>query len=150
VFSPDGMMLATGSADTTARLWDSLSGKLLATLEGHSQGVLSLSFSPDGARLATASEDGTVKLWDTSYERGEESIRHPLMTFKDVRVGPAFAVAFSPDGQAMATGNVDGTVLIRFAATPDLIARRSEPENTPSKKGRSLKAIFFRNETRAP
>jgi len=37
--------------------------KLIKTLEGHSDGVLSVSFSPCGKFLASGSEDNTIKLW---------------------------------------------------------------------------------------
>ena len=37
---------------------------LIATLEGHSDSVTSLSFSPDGSRLASGSYNDTVILWD--------------------------------------------------------------------------------------
>jgi WD40 repeat protein len=40
-----------------------VSGKLLATLQGHEGSVNSAQFSPDGARILTASSDKTVGLW---------------------------------------------------------------------------------------
>ena len=67
-FSPDGSRILTASDDNTARLWDSSSGQLLATLKGHEATVWSAAFSPDGKRIVTASEDKTARLWVASPE----------------------------------------------------------------------------------
>jgi len=45
----------TASRDKTARLWETDSGKLLATFQGHSDRVWGAVFSPDGRRVLTAS-----------------------------------------------------------------------------------------------
>jgi len=63
-FSPDGQTLASGSDDTTVRLWQVSDGTLLRTLEGHTDTVLSVAFSPDGQTLASGSWDRTVRLWE--------------------------------------------------------------------------------------
>jgi hypothetical protein len=57
--------VASASGDKTARLWDTATGTVRGTLEGHSDAVYSVTFSPDGQLVASASGDETVRLWDT-------------------------------------------------------------------------------------
>ncbi|KAL7960409.1 WD40 repeat-like protein [Trichoderma compactum] len=64
-FSPaTSSLLATGSGDKTARIWDTATGTPKYTLSGHAHWVLCVSWSPDGMRLATGSMDKSVRLWD--------------------------------------------------------------------------------------
>src|SRR5882724_9845543 len=46
-FSTDGVQLASAGADGLVKVWEAKTGRLLATLAGHTGAVLSLAFSPN-------------------------------------------------------------------------------------------------------
>lgn len=63
-FSPDGKRLASGSGDTTVRLWDLNTQTPHFTLKGHSSWVLVVAWSPDAQLLASGDHSGGIFLWD--------------------------------------------------------------------------------------
>ena len=70
-FSPDGRRLLTGNGLSQAyqghpgwaNVWDVATGRRLARLDGHANGIYSVAWSPDGHRFATGSSDSTVRVW---------------------------------------------------------------------------------------
>ena len=63
-FDPHAILVATGSMDSTAKLWDVESGQEIFTLRGHQAEIVSLCFNTDGDKLLTSSFDNTAKIWD--------------------------------------------------------------------------------------
>lgn len=71
-FSPDDRTLATGSWDTTVRLWHVPSAQEITALRAHHGKVEAVAFSPDGTVLATGgqrdADQGEVFLWRATRE----------------------------------------------------------------------------------
>lgn len=105
VLSPDGRYAASGGSDAEVRLWDTVSGKLLHKLSGHSTRVSSLAFSPDGRFLVSGGKK-KIKLWEAA-------------TGKQVRTFGGFfssqngltSLAFSPDGRYVLSANNRGEMV---------------------------------------
>jgi WD40 repeat protein len=99
-FSSDVKTVATTRyRDKSITLWEVATGKVQATLKGHTTPVRSVAFSPDGKTLAAGCQDGTIKLWDVT--RGKE-----LVTLKG-HADEVQCVAFSADGKMLASGSAD-------------------------------------------
>jgi WD40 repeat protein len=45
---------------------EAATGKPVATLRGHTDGLFAIAFSPDGTRVLTGSNDDTARLWDAA------------------------------------------------------------------------------------
>jgi WD40 repeat protein/serine/threonine protein kinase len=121
VFSPDGAMVLTGSADNTARLWDAATGACLATFH-HDNWVLVVAFSADGRTAITGSKDKSARLWDvaTRAQRGA-----PLWHGSGV-----CAVALTPDGRLALTGSGDATAQLWNASTGELVWKLQKHQST--------------------
>jgi WD40 repeat protein len=102
-FNAQSQLLASASADRTAKIWQLNKGTAV-TLKGHTAAVQQVAFSPEGW-VATASSDGTVKLWNASGQ-----------LLQTIAVGtPLTGVAFSPNGKTLAASTDSKIELWRIA-----------------------------------
>jgi WD40 repeat protein len=100
-FSPNGKIIASGSADKTVKLW-SLDGQELATITV-SEEVKSIAFSPDGKLLAIGIDNGTLGLWQLADKKLTTIKAHQTTISK---------VLFTPNGQKLVTGSSDGKAVL--------------------------------------
>ena len=114
--SADGKRIATGSEDSTARLWDAATRQPISPPLKHDGPVSSVAFSPDGKLLLTASQDRTARLWDT--QTGAQVT--PPLKHRDV----VLFAEFSADGLRVVTASSDESAQVWDARTGNPI---SEP-----------------------
>lgn len=112
-FSPDGTMVVTTSADTTARVWWVSTGELRYVLRDHTDAVWVATFSPDSRILATGSNDNLIHLWDMS--NGE------LIRTLSGHQGQVRGLAFSPDGTLLLSGSFDNDARLWDVETGEVI-----------------------------
>lgn len=77
-FSPDSKQLASGSGDTTIRLWDLTTETPLFTCLGHKQWVLCVAWSPDSQKFASSCKNGEIRIWNSEngVQIGKPMIGH--------------------------------------------------------------------------
>lgn len=96
----DHNILATGSYDTTIKIWNIETGEVLQTLRGHTSGVRTLQL--DDSKLISGSFDKTIKIWN--WQTGE------CLSTLQCHTDGVLSVHFV-DG-TLASGSIDKTVKI--------------------------------------
>lgn len=105
-------LVATGSSDTTVRLWR-LDGECLRVLRGHKEWVYSVAFDPMGDILCSAGFDGMLRLWNVSNGECLRIIRRSGISFHSVAFQPgtgAYIAAASSERVVRLYRVVDGEI----------------------------------------
>ncbi|MDB5171371.1 MAG: repeat-containing protein, partial [Phycisphaerales bacterium] len=109
--SPDGSLIASGSADKLVKLWQASNLGELARLEGHSGHVMSLTFRRDGLQLASGGADRDVKVWDIKT-------RQQTMTVGPYRAAVT-AIGWGEGAHVFVAGE-DGTIHLATAGESEI------------------------------
>ncbi len=110
--TPDGHVLATGTADGRVTLADVGTGRFVASVDAELGAVRTLVVTPDGSTLVVGGDAG-VSLWDITHLASPR----PRSTVGGSD-NPIYAVAVSSDGNTLATGGDD--TLVRLWDITDL------------------------------
>ncbi|KAK8716642.1 hypothetical protein V6N13_043947 [Hibiscus sabdariffa] len=119
-WSPTGSLLASGSGDSTARIWTISDGLfksgaqnspsnvlVLKHVKGRtnekSKDVTTLDWNGEGTLLATGSYDGQARIWTTNGE---------LRTTLSKHKGPIFSLKWNKKGDYLLTGSCDKTAIV--------------------------------------
>lgn len=116
-FSPDSKIVASGSYDSTIKLWNPQTGKLVRVLNGLSgwlspvkswlrrdEGISCIAISPDGQTLASSGSEEVIKLWH--LDTGE--LKSILKSHSEA----VNSLAFSPNGKMLASASDDNTIKV--------------------------------------
>ncbi len=115
-WSPNGQYMASASADTTVRVWNTSSGETISIYRGHAglfNAVFVVGWASTGSRIASGGADKTVQVWDAAT--GNRDLIYHGHTAR------VLALAWSPDARYIASGGADKTVQVWDANTGLLV-----------------------------
>jgi len=129
-FSPDGRYVVTGGIDSSARVFEVATGRLIGQRLLHDNWVRTVAFAPDNQHVLTGSHDMTAQLWDIhTSERAAPTLHH---------AGGIVSVAISPDGNKGLTGSGDNTARLWNLQT-------GEPIGLPMPHAGEVLSVCFSN-----
>jgi len=124
-FNNEGTLLASASADQTAKIWQPLTGQRIKTLSGHTDRVNAVAFSPDSSLVATAGEDGKIGLFTIANQQ----VQFIAKAHSGARVS---SVTFNQSGTRLLSSGEDSDAIHQWDLTipsPQLLPSPPGPQN---------------------
>ncbi|CDO73623.1 hypothetical protein BN946_scf185014.g93, partial [Trametes cinnabarina] len=112
-----GAYVATGARDKTIKIWDTQTGQLLRTLQGHDNWVRSLVFHPSGKFLLSASDDKTIRVWELSTGRCVKTVEAHGHFINCMAWGPQAPADSTKTNGASGPGKAEPEKFVNVVAT---------------------------------
>jgi WD40 repeat protein len=109
-WTSDGRHFAVSGGGGALKVWETVSGRRILTLQGHADDITSAAFASDGRRIFTASWDGTMRLWEATPDAPDLSMGEDRRLVGHTREAPRLAVL--PDGKRVVSSGRDGTIRV--------------------------------------
>ncbi|EKU98229.1 WD40 repeat-containing protein [Leptolyngbya sp. PCC 7375] len=103
-FSPDNKFVAAAEASGRIFIWNTATGTVTATLEGHTNWVRTLAFTPDGRHIVSAGDDREIRIWKVSTWNCLQIIKG--------HIGRIRCLCISPSGDRIVSVSNDGSIKI--------------------------------------
>ena len=106
--------------DKLIKLWDGITGQILHTLQGHTEGISDIAWASNGEYLASASDDKSIKIWSVeevsrlcprTWPKNDFVQRDEVKTLNG-HTNFVFCVNYNPNSNLLVSGGFDETVRI--------------------------------------
>jgi WD40 repeat protein len=138
-FSNDGRLVASGSWDKTAKVWDTSTGQCSTTFRGHLDRVYGVKFSPDSKLCASWGCNDVTRIWNVSTG-------NQVSTFEQQDVDCA---CFSFDGTQLVSISESEVKLLDVTTGDCLASMQVQDEFTDISFGVDGSSIIMRGDSDA-
>src|SRR5262249_29880487 len=131
---PDGSRVVSAGDDMVVRVWETATGRLVHTLQGHARltpqghvtALYAVAISPDSRYVAAGDRVGELRVWELETGKPAQVFQVPMLYTYDPRqrkrsIGGIRSLAFSPDGSQLAVGGIGQVENVDGLAGPALV-----------------------------